>query len=170
MHSVSTPQPTPFNANYFCRWGYFQTGSGVPKGQLPLVSRLIDLEFTTIHCREGFNITTPPNVESINKLGGLNISYPRVAFVDGAVDPWRAATPHRIGLPERASTVSEPFILIEHGVHHWDENGLKPNDTAIGLPPPSVAKAQEQEIAFVKAWLEEWTELRKDDGDLPGDL
>lgn len=93
-----------------------------------------------------------------------------MAFVDGAVDPWRAATPHRIGLPERASTVSEPFILIEHGVHHWDENGLKPNDTAIGLPPPSVAKAQEQEIAFVKAWLEEWTELRKDHGDLPGEL
>lgn len=152
------------------QWGYFQTGSGVPKGQLPLISRLIDLEFTTIHCREGFNITTPPNIESINKLGGLNFSYPRVAFVDGAVDPWRAATPHRIGLPERASTVSEPFILIEHGVHHWDENGLKPNDTAIGLPPPSVAKAQEQEIAFVKAWLEEWAELKKDAGDLPGDL
>ncbi|KAH7129955.1 peptidase S28 [Dactylonectria estremocensis] len=152
------------------QWGYFQTGSGVPKDQLPLVSRLIDLEYSTIHCREGFNITTPPNVESINKLGGLNFSYPRVAFIDGAVDPWRAATPHRIGLPERASTVNEPFILIEHGVHHWDENGLPPNNTAVGLPPPSVAKAQEQEIAFVKAWLEEWAQAQGEIEDSPEEL
>ncbi|KAM5341533.1 hypothetical protein ACJ41O_014564 [Fusarium nematophilum] len=138
------------------QWGYFQTGSGVPEDQLPLISRLIDLEYTTIQCREAFNITDPPNVESINKLGGVNFSYPRVAIIDGEADPWRAATPHRIGLPPRESTVSEPFILIEHGVHHWDENGLNPNSTDIGLPPPSVAEAQDEIIEFVKKWLEEW--------------
>ncbi|KPM43309.1 hypothetical protein AK830_g3260 [Neonectria ditissima] len=152
------------------QWGYFQTGSGVPKDQLPLVSRLIDLEYSTIHCREGFNITTPPNIDSINKLGGINFTYPRVAFIDGAVDPWRAATPHRIGLPERASTVSEPFILIEHGVHHWDENGLLPGDASIDLPPRSVAEAQEKEIEFVKAWLKEWAELKNNVDNYPSDL
>ncbi|KAK7422471.1 hypothetical protein QQZ08_009459 [Neonectria magnoliae] len=152
------------------QWGYFQTGSGVPKDQLPLISRLIDIEYSTIHCREGFNITTPPNIDSINKLGGINFTYPRVAFIDGSADPWRAATPHRIGLPERASTVSEPFILIEHGVHHWDENGLLPGDVAIDLPPSAVAKAQEQEIEFVKAWLKEWAEQQDDENSFPGEL
>ncbi|KAF4982773.1 hypothetical protein FZEAL_1674 [Fusarium zealandicum] len=147
------------------QWGYFQTGSGVPERELPLISRLIDLEYSTIHCREGFNITKPPNVESINKLGGLNFSFPRVAFIDGAVDPWRAATPHRIGLPPRESTTSEPFILIEHGVHHWDENGLKPNSTSTGLPPPSVAKAQEEIVNFVKAWLEDWAIEKGEEGE-----
>ncbi|KAJ4258764.1 hypothetical protein NW762_007851 [Fusarium torreyae] len=138
------------------QWGYWQTGSGVPKGQLPLISRLIDVEYNTIPCREEFNITTPPNVESINKLGGFNFSYPRVAFIDGEYDPWRAATPHAIGLPLRKSTVSEPFILIEYGVHHWDENGLAPDSEEIGLPPPAVAKAQQEIVDFTKAWLEEW--------------
>ncbi|KAF4972486.1 hypothetical protein FSARC_958 [Fusarium sarcochroum] len=138
------------------QWGYWQTGSGVPKGQLPLVSRLIDIEYNTIPCREEFNITDPPNVESINKLGGFNFSYPRVAFIDGEYDPWRAATPHAIGLPPRKSTVSEPFILIEYGVHHWDENGLAPDSEEIGLPPPAVAKAQQEIVDFTKAWLEEW--------------
>ncbi|KAF5002490.1 hypothetical protein FGRMN_315 [Fusarium graminum] len=138
------------------QWGYWQTGSGAPKGQLPMVSRLIDVEYSTIPCREEFNITTPPNVESINKLGGFNFSFPRVAIIDGEYDPWRAATPHKIGLPPRKSTVSEPYILIPYGVHHWDENGLDPDSTEIGLPPPAVAKAQQDIVDFTKAWLEEW--------------
>ncbi|CAM1505822.1 Fc.00g114590.m01.CDS01 [Cosmosporella sp. VM-42] len=141
------------------QWGFFQTGSGVPKNQLPLISRLIDLEYNTIYCREAFNITTLPNVESINKLGGVNFSYPRVAIIDGAADPWRAATPHRIGAPDRKSTTEEPFILIEHGVHHWDENGLDANHTSPDLPPKAVKQAQQEEIRFVKAWLKEWKSL-----------
>ncbi|SCV58863.1 related to serine protease [Fusarium fujikuroi] len=138
------------------QWGYWQTGSGVPKNQLPLVSRLIDVEYSTIPCRKQFNITAEPDVESINKLGGWNFSYPRVAFIDGEYDPWRAATPHAIGLAPRKSTASEPFILIPYGVHHWDENGLDPNATEIGLPPPAVAKAQQDIVDFTKAWLEEY--------------
>lgn len=99
------------------RWGYFATGSGVPAGQLPLISRVIDLNYTSAVCRYAYNMTKPPNVEAINKHGGFNFSYPRLAFIDGERDPWRAATPHKIGLPERKSTVDEPFILIEGGVH-----------------------------------------------------
>ncbi|KAF4447170.1 hypothetical protein F53441_9315 [Fusarium austroafricanum] len=149
------------------QWGYWQTGSGAPKDQLPMVSRLIDVEYSTIPCREQFNITTPPNVESINKLGGWNFSYPRVAFIDGEYDPWRAATPHKIGLAPRKSTVSEPFILIPYGVHHWDENGLAPDATEIVLPPPAVAKAQKDIVDFTKAWLDEW---KKEKGKPSGDL
>ncbi|KAK4174195.1 putative serine protease [Triangularia setosa] len=145
---------------YCFEWGYLQTGSGVPSGQLPLISRLINLEFSSTVCREAFNITTPSQVERINKHGGVNISYPRLAHLDGEWDPWRAASPHRIGLPTRESTISEPFILIDRGVHHWDENGLFPNETRPGLPPKPVAKAQRAEAEFVKAWVREWRVAR----------
>lgn len=95
-------------------------------------------------------------MDAVNKYGGFNLRYPRLAFVDGEWDPWRAAGPHAIGLPTRPSTVSEPFILIAKAVHHWDENGLFPNETTAELPPKPVADAQKQEAVFVKKWLEEF--------------
>ncbi|KAI3552936.1 serine carboxypeptidase S28 [Colletotrichum abscissum] len=143
-------------------WGYFQTGSGVPDDELPLISRLIDVDYSSIYCREAFNITEPPNVDAINKHGGFNFSYPRVAIVDGEADPWRAATPHKIGL-NRKSTTSEPFLLIDLGVHHWDENGLKPEDVTPDFPPASIKNVQAQEVEFVKAWMKEWEEAQSKD-------
>ncbi|KAL2136153.1 hypothetical protein VTI74DRAFT_5206 [Chaetomium olivicolor] len=141
---------------YCFEWGFLQTGSGVPHSQLPLISRLIDIDFLSVVCREAFNITKPAQVERINKHGGVHISYPRLAHVDGEWDPWRYASPHRIGLPPRKSTVSEPFILIDDAVHHWDENGVFANETRPGFPPRPVAEAQRAEVKFVKAWLEQW--------------
>lgn len=135
----------------------------MPKDQLPLISRTITLEFASSHCSRVFNITTPPNVDIINKWGGFNFSYPRVAIIDGEQDPWRAATPHADGLPKRKSTTSEPFILVNWGVHHWDEFGL-PEDVSIpGLPPPQVIDVQHKEIEFVKAWLEEWEKPKQEE-------
>ncbi|KAL7931485.1 serine carboxypeptidase S28 domain-containing protein [Trichoderma chlorosporum] len=146
------------------QWGYFVTGSGTPKDQLPMISRAITLKSASSHCERLFNITTSPDVESINKLGGFNFSYPRLAIIDGLQDPWRSATPHATGLPDRKSTTSEPFMLIDWGVHHWDEFGL-PNDAHIpGLPPPQVAQAHETEVEFVKAWLNEWKEENANSG------
>lgn len=146
---------------YCFEWGYLQTGSGVPAGQLPLVSRLLDLEYQSVICREAFNITTPSQVDRINQWGGFNISYPRLAIVDGEHDPWRQASPHAIGLPDRVSTTSEPFILIDDAVHHWDENGLFPNQTTADLPPAPVRDAQHQEVVFVQAWIEEWKQSNR---------
>lgn len=143
-------------ANSRLRWGFLQTGSGVPATQLPLVSRLIDIPYSAIICREAFNITSPAQTERINKHGGVHLRYPRLAFLDGQRDPWRYAGPHRIGLSPRRSTTREPFILIETGVHHWDENGLFANETTAELPPKPVAEAQGEEVRFVKAWLREW--------------
>ncbi|KAI0396841.1 peptidase S28 [Xylariaceae sp. FL0594] len=145
---------------YCTQWGFLQTGSGVPKGQLPLISRTIDLEYSSVICREAFNITKPSDVHAINKYGGFALRYPRLAFVDGEWDPWRAAGPHAIGLPPRPSTVSEPFILVAKAVHHWDENGLFPNETTADLPPKPVADAQAREAVFVKKWLEEFDRER----------
>ena len=104
------------------------------------------------------NITTPSNVDAVNKYGGYNISYPRLAFIDGSADPWRPATPHAFeqGAKQRNSTASEPFILIDGAVHHWDENGLFPNETTASLPPPPVADTQKEEVQFVLEWMQEW--------------
>ncbi|KAI1814919.1 peptidase S28 [Poronia punctata] len=141
---------------YCTQWGYLQTGSGVPEDQLPLISRTIDVEYSSVICREAFNITKPSDVDAINKYGGFGLRYSRLAYVDGEWDPWRAAGAHAIGLPERPSTVSEPFILIDKAVHHWDENGLFPNETTAELPPAPVVEAQRQEAIFVKKWLAEF--------------
>ncbi|KAI1474070.1 peptidase S28 [Daldinia eschscholtzii] len=139
------------------QWGYLQTGSGVPEDQLPLISRTIDVDYSALICREAFNLTKPADVEYINRLGGFNISYPRLAFIDGEWDPWRAAGVHAIGLPERPNTPSEPYILIDRAVHHWDENGLFPNETTPDLPPAPVADAQKQIATFVQGWVQEFT-------------
>ncbi|KAI1097323.1 peptidase S28 [Jackrogersella minutella] len=139
------------------QWGYLQTGSGVPEDQLPLISRTIDVDYSALICREAFNITAPADVEYINRLGGFDISYPRLAFIDGEWDPWRAAGVHAIGLPERTNTPSEPYILIDRAVHHWDENGVFPNETTPDFPPAPVADAQKQIATFVQGWVQEFT-------------
>ena len=141
---------------YCTQWGYLVGGSGVPKNQLPLVSRTITPEYNSIICRDAFNITTPPDTEAINKYGGFDIKYPRLALIGGQADPWRPATPLADSAPNRTSTTSEPVVLIEGAVHHWDENGLFPNETTATLPPSPVKKAQQEEAVFVKQWLEEW--------------
>ncbi|KAI4254542.1 MAG: hypothetical protein L6R42_007152, partial [Xanthoria sp. 1 TBL-2021] len=144
---------------YCTQWGFLQTGSGVPADRLPLVSRLLTLEYNSLVCRYAFNITTPPDTDAINKYGGFDIAYPRLAIVDGEEDPWRGASPHSVLAKNggnRTSTIEEPFLLIEGGVHHWDENGLFPNETTATLPPAPVKEVQAQEVEFVKAWLEEF--------------
>jgi hypothetical protein len=109
-------------------------------------------------CRDAFNITTPPDTEVVNKYGGYDISYPRLAIIDGEWDPWRPATPHAFGYgaKNRESTPSEPFLLIKDAIHHYDENGLFWDETTPTLPPPQVAETQSTEVIFVVQWLQEY--------------
>ncbi|KAL2376733.1 hypothetical protein RJZ90_007293 [Blastomyces dermatitidis] len=134
-------------------WGYLQVGSTVPKDQMPVISRLVDLEYASIMCRKAFDIHKPSDVDRVNKYGGLDIEYDRLAFVDGEVDPWRPAGPHAEGARPRKNTINKPFILIEGAGHHWDENGLFPNETTPDLPPKPVVKAQAEEVKFVRRWV-----------------
>jgi len=140
------------------RWGYYTAGENMPTSPRPIMSRTVTLDANKRACRAAFNLSGDPAVERINRHGGLELRYPRLAYVDGEADPWRQAGPHAAQARQRRrpSTTSEPFILIEGGVHHWDSNGLFPNQTTPDLPPPAVKKAQAAEIAFVRAWLEEW--------------
>ncbi|KAI9654592.1 MAG: Vacuolar protease A [Alyxoria varia] len=144
---------------YCTQWGYLQTGSGVPKNQVSMISRTIDLPYTSLICRAAFGIDEPPDVDAINQYGGFDITYPRLATIGGKRDPWRAATPLAISQEakwsQRPNSTDEPFLLIENGVHHWDENGLFPNETTESLPPPDERVVQSQERDFVGAWLEE---------------
>jgi hypothetical protein len=82
-------------------------------------SRLITLDEASTKCRLAFNLTAKDvDVDSINQYGGFNISYPRLAFIDGQQDPWRWAGVHAPGLPAREDTLSEPFMLIDGAIHH----------------------------------------------------
>ncbi|SMR42317.1 unnamed protein product [Zymoseptoria tritici ST99CH_1E4] len=161
----STPIDTTLaNADYLTwqwqtctEWGFFFTAN-VPKGELPIISRFDTLERATRECREQFNITGPPDVERVNKYGGYDIAYPRLGFIAGQWDPWTPATPHafKYGAKNRTSTVSQPFIEIEAAVHHWDENGVFPNETTADFPPRAVQDAQAREVETVLEWMSEW--------------
>ena len=174
---ISIPQSMirPWVYQTCTQWGYFITGAGTPADQPAMISRLIDYDYATLPCRTLFNITTRPDIDSINALGGFNFSYPRVALVDGEADPWRQATPHALGLgsESRRSTVEEPFLLIGGGAtHHWDEYGLGEGAYGPGLPPKDVKDVQEREVGFARAWVEEWEEERgrRDEAGMPGEL
>ncbi|KAG6021406.1 hypothetical protein E4U40_005335 [Claviceps sp. LM458 group G5] len=145
-------------------WGYFVNGASTPKDRLPMISRALGLEYSSYGCKLSFNITALPDVNIINKHGGFNLSYPRVAFIDGKQDPWRAGGTHAIGLPGRQSTPSEPFELIDWGVHHWDEYGLSEDDEEPGLPPQQIVDIQRKEVEIVKHWLKEFKALHARSG------
>jgi hypothetical protein len=132
-------------------WGYIQTGNTPPEIQ-PLISRAVDLEYGTYFCRSAFNITNPPNVTEVNKYGGFDIEYERLAIIGGNADPWKQATPLAEGARKRESTTSKPFHEIAHGVHHWEENGVFENKTTPILPPNQVVYAQQ----FIKNFVIEW--------------
>ncbi|KAL9053998.1 MAG: hypothetical protein Q9162_004404 [Coniocarpon cinnabarinum] len=145
---------------YCTQWGYLQTGSGVPADQLPVISRTVNLNYTSIICRDAFGIDTPPDTDKINQYDGFNISYDRLAILGGEIDPWRPTTPLAdsqmpFNPANRPNNTEQPLILISGGAHHWDENGVFPNETTPDLPPAPVAQAQAAEASFVGAWLKE---------------
>ena len=130
----------------------------MPTNPPPIVSRTLTLQESRRPCRDAFGLPGDPDVDRINRHGGLDLRYPRIAYIDGEYDPWRQAGPHADEARQRnrKSTVSEPFVLIEGGHHHWDTSGRFANQTTPEMPPPAVQKAQSAQVAFVKAWLEEW--------------
>jgi hypothetical protein len=133
-------------------WGYIQTGN-TPSNIMPLISRTLDVEYLTFFCRAQFNITTPPDTDQVNKYGNYSIDYPRLAHLGGNADPWRPATP--LWYPEsRNTTTDHPWLLISHGVHHWEENGIFENETTALLPPPQVVYAQQFLKNFVIDWVD----------------
>jgi hypothetical protein len=134
-------------------YGYIQTGN-TPEHILPLISRTLDLEYLTFFCKPAFNITTPPDLERVNKYGGFDIEYSRLAIIGGEADPWKPATPLADEARKRVSTDDKPVLLIMGGaVHHWEENGLFANETTPTTPPSFIVWAQQFEKNFVVEWM-----------------
>lgn len=163
---MSAPSPDADDLNdssctVCTEWGYFQ--GAAPENATTIVSRLLTTNYTSQICREafpptdGYSVPLHPNVDAVNSFGALNLTMPRLAFVDGSYDPWIYATPHSPHAPERNDTLSEPFKLIKGGVHHWDENGLL--DTT--AEPRRIRHIHKDEVHFVKAWLKEWRKSEK---------
>ena len=52
--------------------------------------------------------------------------------------------------------MEEPWYLISHGVHHWEENGIFPNETTPTLPPYPVVYAQQylKNVSVLTAGME----------------
>lgn len=124
-----------------------------------------------IICNEAFGIYGPPNTTTVNKVrslrsppnrevqstnisyqyGGYDISYPRLAFIDGEWDPWRPATPHAFG-KERLSTTSASPALQNLEIEQQPQIPIigqpknrvpSPNHTPLALPSSSSSsKAQ----------------------------
>ncbi|KAF2993244.1 hypothetical protein E8E13_000343 [Curvularia kusanoi] len=150
-------------------WGYWVTGSGFDSSLgKPLISRVIDLKAENSYCKSEFGLPPSPNITQINQYGGFNISYPRLAIVNGLADVWREATP-AAGTRSRPSTVSEPWIVIDDppedvwdGVrgagHHWEANGATATQTP--RPPKAIASAQADIASFVGSWIQEWKDAR----------
>jgi hypothetical protein len=153
-------------------WGYWVTGSGFDSSLgKPLLSRVIDLKSQNSFCASEFGISGSPNVTEINKWGGFNISYPRLAIVNGLADVWREATPAADTAKPRTSTASEPWIVIDDppadvwdglrgAGHHWEANGVFANQTQAQQPPKAIAAAQADIVDFVGAWIAEWKEAK----------
>jgi len=137
------------------RWGYLTPGSTIPLTISPIISRLITPTLLDTPCQSAFGLSAlDADVASINKYGGFNISYPRLAFVDGQADPWRWAGTHAPGLEKRTDSMKTPWVLIEGAVHHWDQNGLPETRKDKDHIPEAVAEAQGYEIEFMKAWVD----------------
>lgn len=172
--SLTRSSTTSWNYQVCTEWGFFTTGASVPAHIPPLISRLVDVKYASAACPKDFGITTLPDVSIINKYGGHNFSYPRVAIIDGMADPWRPATPHADTAPKRESTDEEPFILVDipatdvwdgmrGAVHHWDQYGLSDEELDQGEKPPGAISDVHQEVVrFVGVWLQAWKKGSKE--------
>ncbi|EJU00458.1 peptidase S28 [Dacryopinax primogenitus] len=138
-------------------WGYFFAAPPYPS----IVSQHLQIDANAKHCQAAFPngehyiIPAWPNVSIVNELGSYGIAAERLALIDGEWDPWRPRTPHSIHAPVRNDTISEPFMQIPAGVHHYDENGLADPRKE----PLYIQKVHHEEIGFVKAWLAQWRVL-----------
>ena len=126
-----------------------------------LISRVLQVNYTQQWCDWAFapgkynKIPSTPDLDKFNKYGNLNISAPRLAFIDGNQDVWLDVCYHSNMAPERYQTSDlHPEYLIATGGHHWDSYGLTLKD--LGAEPQFIQQAHLWEIRTVKKWLEMW--------------
>ncbi|KIW27616.1 uncharacterized protein PV07_07341 [Cladophialophora immunda] len=191
---LSLARPAPFGWLGCTEGGGFATGytsgtAGHPHA-LPLVSHTLSPAYFLDRCRRTYNTTEDePRLDRLNRYGGVNLSYPRLALSTGELDFYRGLGPlaeflengdpnPRLlvggsdkqshddnndnsddGSSSSLSGDAAPEIVIEGGFHEWDFPGLFPNETDIAMPQ-AVKRAKAREVEAVMAWLREWNATR----------
>ena len=122
-----------------------------------LVSRVLDVGYTQQWCSWAFGSAVPPNGPNLTyyeQYGGLNISAPRLAFIDGAQDVWNELCYHGSNATAAHNNLryGENQLLITGAGHHWDSYGI----LDVEAEPDFIRAAHEWEIRRVKTWLQEW--------------
>lgn len=124
-----------------------------------LISRVIQADYTQQWCTWAFppgeynSIPPTPNLTWYTRYGDLNMTAPRLAFIDGAVDVWNDVCYHSANATLRTGPDQ---YLIAGGGHHWDSYGI----LDIEAEPDFIRAAHEWEIRRVKAWLKEWDDQK----------
>lgn len=124
-----------------------------------LLSRVLDGNYTQEQCVLAFppgaynSIPPLPDVDGWNAYGGYGFEADRLAFVDGAQDPWLDGCYHSDLAPRRYSSDLHPSYLILDGGHHWDSYGIQD----LPAEPQFVREAHYWEIRTVKKWLRDFS-------------
>ncbi|KAL1900693.1 hypothetical protein Cpir12675_000827 [Ceratocystis pirilliformis] len=150
-------------------WGLFQTSTTPSRDVMPVISRILTSRVSRQICYKSFSILKGPDTSQINNFGGLGFKFPRVAIINGEMDPWRAATPHRIGNELNIPQNSELYHLIPGAGHSWDMSSVHQDRVIPGEhPPPAIAEAQGYEIRLAQQWMWEWAIDRASREIIPG--
>lgn len=133
-----------------------------PKRGPSLISRVLNGTYMQTWCNQSFppgqhsSIPPQPDVNVINRYGGLNIAAPNLALIDGEADVWVDLTYHSHDNPGiRISSDENPSYLIAGAGHHWDSSprtGVK----SVEDEPDYIREAHLWEIRTVKRWLQKW--------------
>jgi len=134
------------------QFGYWQTA---PPAPLPRWrSQLLNVAYNELGCVQSFGdgIQRTPAVDTINAAyGAQSINVPRVAYVNGELDPWRRlsvyAAPVAPAPPRDPNDPMQPMWLIKGGSHCTDFNGKHAGDS------DSLNAARDGVDTAMKRWL-----------------
>ncbi|KAF5360739.1 hypothetical protein D9756_005098 [Leucocoprinus leucothites] len=132
-----------------------------------ILSRLVTLPYLSKICKQAYlpgkfiQVPPLPNVTAASRKARFCPPYPSILTplpLFSIVDPWRPDTPHSDDARSRPDTTLRPFKLIPGAVHHWDEYGL----ADLTQEPEEIQQIHAEEVAFVEAWLADWTPPKKE--------
>ncbi|KAH8593774.1 hypothetical protein B0O99DRAFT_673311 [Bisporella sp. PMI_857] len=103
-----------------------------PESGPSLISRVLQIDYTQEWRTWAFpkgkcnSIPETPDLNHINRYGGLNVVADRLAHINGDNDVWLDNCYHSKFAPSpRESTDLRPEYWISGGGHHWDSYGIR---------------------------------------------
>ncbi len=136
-----------------------------PSSYPSLIMNVLQVDYTQQWCTWAFppgrynKIPSTPDLNSFNHFGGFNFSAPRLAFIDGNIDPWLDLCYHSNSAPLRTADVGisgEEYLIAGAG-HHWDSTGI----LDVAAEPLFIQQAHFWEIRTVQKWLSTFEDWKK---------